>query len=122
MKNSLKKENPHNTPDKFYSELNEKQKLAVDTIDGPVLVLAGPGTGKTQLLSVRAHTILNKKKGVLAENIMILTYTNAATKAMKERLAKVIGAAGYDIEVGTFHSFANSIIQESEEAANYVEN
>jgi DNA helicase-2/ATP-dependent DNA helicase PcrA len=119
LKNSSKKEDP-NTPDKFYAELNEKQRLAVDTIDGPVLVLAGPGTGKTQLLSVRAHTILNKKKGVLAENIMILTYTNAATKAMKERLAKVIGTAGYEIEVGTFHSFANSIIQESEEAANYV--
>lgn len=120
MKNSLKKENPHNTLDKFYAELNEKQRLAVDTIDGPVLVLAGPGTGKTQLLSVRAQAVLNKKKGVLPENIMILTYTNAATKAMKERLAKVIGIDGYDIEVGTFHSFANSIIQESEEAANYV--
>ncbi len=120
MKNSLKKENPHNTLYKFYAELNEKQKLAVDTIDGPVLVLAGPGTGKTQLLSVRAHAILSKKKNVLPENIMILTYTNTAAKAMKERLARVIGIEGYDIEVGTFHSFANSIIQESEEAANYV--
>lgn len=115
MKNSLKRENPP----KFYTELNEKQRLAVDTTDGPVLVLAGPGTGKTQLLSVRAYSIL-KKKYILPENMLILTYTNSATKAMKERLAKVIGAEGYDIEVGTFHSFANSIIQESEEAANYV--
>lgn len=115
MKNSLKRE----SPPKFYTELNEKQRLAVDTTDGPVLVLAGPGTGKTQLLSVRAYSIL-KKKYILPENILILTYTNSAAKAMKERLAKVIGAEGYDIEVGTFHSFANSIIQESEEAANYV--
>ncbi|MBI4974436.1 MAG: ATP-dependent helicase [Candidatus Omnitrophica bacterium] len=104
---------------KFYDELNDEQRLAVDTIDGPVLVLAGPGTGKTQLLSVRAGSILAKRK-VQPENLLILTYTNSAAKAMKERLAKVIGLKGYDVEVGTFHSFANSIIQESEEAANYV--
>lgn len=104
---------------KFYAELNDRQRLAVDTIDGPLLVLAGPGTGKTQLLSVRAGSILAKAK-VRAENILILTYTNSAAKAMKERLAKVIGPSGYDVEVGTFHSFANSVIQESEEAANYV--
>ncbi|MDP3791927.1 MAG: ATP-dependent DNA helicase [Candidatus Omnitrophota bacterium] len=120
MKNSLKKENPHSTLEEFYAKLNGKQKLAVDTIDGPLLVLAGPGTGKTQLLSVRAKAILSKKPDVLPENILILTYTNAATKAMKERLARIIGAKGYDIDVGTFHSFANSIIQESEEAANYA--
>jgi len=120
LKNSLKKEDPLKTPDAFYAKLNEKQRQAVNAIDGPVLVLAGPGTGKTQLLSVRANAIINNKKGVLPENILVLTYTNVATKAMKERLAKVIGAEGYDIEVGTFHSFANSIIQESEEAANYA--
>ncbi|MBI5124395.1 MAG: UvrD-helicase domain-containing protein, partial [Candidatus Omnitrophica bacterium] len=104
---------------KFYNELNGQQKLAVDTIDGPLLVLAGPGTGKTQLLSVRAGSILNKAK-VRPENILILTYTNSAAKAMKERLAKVIGIEGYDVEVGTFHSFANSIIQESGEGTSYV--
>ncbi|MDD5495913.1 MAG: ATP-dependent DNA helicase [Candidatus Omnitrophica bacterium] len=104
---------------RFYSELNDQQKLAVDTINGPLLVLAGPGTGKTQLLSVRAGSILEKAR-CESENILILTYTNAAAKAMKERLARVIGPRGYDVEVGTFHGFANSIIQESEEAANYV--
>ena len=104
---------------KFYKDLNAQQKLAVDTINGPVLVLAGPGTGKTLVLSVRAGRIIEKGK-VEASNILILTYTNSAAKSMKERLAKVIGPAGYDVEVGTFHSFANSIIQESTEAANYV--
>lgn len=104
---------------RFYEELNPKQREAVDCIDGPVLVLAGPGTGKTQLLSVRAGSILDKAK-VNPDNILILTYTNSAAKAMKERLAKVVGLEGYDLEVGTFHSFANSIIQESEEAANYA--
>ncbi|MFA6142244.1 MAG: ATP-dependent DNA helicase [Candidatus Omnitrophota bacterium] len=103
----------------FYGELNSLQKEAVDTIDGPLLVLAGPGTGKTQLLSVRAGAILKRTKA-LPENILILTYTNSAAKTMKERLAQTIGVAGYGVEVATFHSFANSVIQESEEAAIYI--
>jgi len=104
---------------KFYTQLNTLQRQAVDAIDGPLLVLAGPGTGKTQLLSVRAGSILSTAK-VNPDNILILTYTNSAAKAMKERLAAVTGSQGYDVEVGTFHSFANSIIQDSAEAANYA--
>jgi DNA helicase-2/ATP-dependent DNA helicase PcrA len=115
LKNSLKKEE---LPDIF--GLNEEQAQAVDSTRGPVLVLAGPGTGKTQLLSIRAYSILKKEKSILPENILILTYTLSAAKTMKERLAKVIGANGYDVEVATFHGFANSILQESEEAAAYV--
>ncbi|MFC1666421.1 ATP-dependent helicase [Candidatus Omnitrophota bacterium] len=106
--------------EKFYKELNPEQKEAVDTINGPVLILAGPGTGKTQLLSVRAANITRQKKA-LPENILILTYTNAAAKTMKERLAKIIGVEGYDVGVYTFHSFANSIILDSEEASNYIQ-
>ncbi len=104
---------------RFYNELNKDQKAAVDTVRGPLLVIAGPGTGKTQLLSVRAANIIAREK-VRPDNILILTYTNSASRAMKERLAKIAGAAGYDIEVGTFHSFANSIILQSEEASDYV--
>ncbi|MCM8760635.1 MAG: ATP-dependent helicase [Candidatus Omnitrophica bacterium] len=104
---------------RFYEQLNNQQKLAVDTIHGPLLVLAGPGTGKTQLLSVRAASILFNTDAK-PENILILTYTNSASKAMKERLGMIVGPQGYDIEVGTFHSFANSILQGSAEAANYV--
>ncbi len=116
MKNSLKKEE---SPE-ILSGLNKEQALAVDSTSGPVLILAGPGTGKTQLLSIRAYSILKKEKNILPENILILTYTNSAAKTMKLRLAKVIGADGYDVEVATFHGFANSILQESEEAAEYV--
>ena len=104
----------------FYEELNTEQKQAVDALDGPVLVLAGPGTGKTQLLSVRAANIIRQEKA-LPENILILTYTNAAAKTMKERLAKIIGLKGYDVHISTFHSFANSIILDSEEASNYIQ-
>jgi DNA helicase-2/ATP-dependent DNA helicase PcrA len=102
-----------------YRQLNTLQRAAVDRIDGPLLVLAGPGTGKTQLLSVRAGSIV-RNGHARPDNILIMTYTNSAAKAMKERLAKVMGLSGYDVEVGTFHSFANSIIQGSAEAADYV--
>jgi len=106
--------------EKFYKELNIDQKKAVDAIEGPVLVLAGPGTGKTQILSVRAANIIRQKKA-LPENILMLTYTNVAAGTMKERLAKIIGFKGYDVEVATFHSFANSVLLDSEEAANYIQ-
>jgi len=106
--------------EKFYKELNVEQRKAVDTIERPVLVLAGPGTGKTQILSIRAANIIRLKKAS-PENILILTYTNPAAKTMKERLAKIIGFEGYDIHVATFHSFANTILMDSEEAANYIQ-
>ncbi|MFC1570784.1 ATP-dependent helicase, partial [Candidatus Omnitrophota bacterium] len=103
----------------YYNQLNKEQRKAVDTVDGPLLVLAGPGTGKTQLLSVRAANIVRKKKAS-PENILILTFTNAAAGAMRERLAKIIGDDGYDIVVETFHGFANSIILESEGAIDFI--
>ncbi len=105
---------------KYYDKLNSMQKEAVDHVDGPLLVLAGPGTGKTELLSVRAANIIKQGKA-RPENILILTYTNAAAKAMKERLVKILGNSAYNIETGTFHSFANSIVLESEEAAEYIQ-
>ncbi|MBN1353628.1 MAG: ATP-dependent helicase, partial [Candidatus Omnitrophica bacterium] len=101
------------------TSLNEEQKKAVETTDGPVLIIAGPGTGKTQLLSARTANIM-RKKHIPGENILILTYTNAAAKSVKERLAKLIGFDGYKISVDTFHGFANSIILDSEEAAFYI--
>ncbi len=108
-----------NTYHEHYNKLNEEQKEAVDNTEGPLLVLAGPGTGKTQLLSVRAaNLILNK--GVRPENVLILTFTNAAARAMRDRLARIVGHEGYNVDVETFHSFANSIILESEGAINFV--
>ena len=103
----------------YYNQLNKEQKKAVDALDGPLLVLAGPGTGKTQLLSVRAANIVRKKKAS-PENILILTYTNAAAGAMRERLARIIGDDGYDVVVETFHGFANSVILESEGAIDFI--
>ena len=99
--------------------LNKEQKEAVETLDGPLLIVAGPGTGKTQLLSVRAANIVKRGKAS-PQNILIVTFTNAAARTMRERLASIMGPDGYNVEVETFHSFANSVVLESEEALNYV--
>lgn len=93
----------------YYRELNPAQKLAVDTTDGPVMVVAGPGTGKTQLLSLRVANIL-KKTDTNPSNILCLTYTEAGQKAMQERLVEIIGREATGIEVHTYHSFGNGII------------
>jgi DNA helicase-2/ATP-dependent DNA helicase PcrA len=90
---------------KVYSSLNSAQKEAVDTIEGPVLVLAGPGTGKTQLLTARIANILQKTDTDPA-NILCLTYTDAGVTAMRQRLAQTIGSAGFLVNIHTFHSFA----------------
>ncbi|MFH1847240.1 MAG: ATP-dependent DNA helicase [Candidatus Omnitrophota bacterium] len=105
----------------YYEMLNKEQKEAVDAIDGPILILAGPGTGKTQLLSVRTANIVKQKK-CAPDNILILTFTNAAARAMRERLALIIGHEGYNVDVETFHGFANSIVLESENAIKFVKN
>ncbi len=94
-----------------YEQLNAAQKQAVDAIDGPVLVVAGPGTGKTQLLSVRVANIL-KQTDSQPSNILCLTFTNKAATNMRERLYRYIGPASRGVVVRTFHSFAADIMNE----------
>jgi len=100
----------------YYNQLNDKQKAVVDNIEEHVVVLAGPGTGKTQVLSVRTANIL-KRNNVSPSNILILSFTNAAAGTIRERIVEIIGIDGYFVEVGTYHSLANSIITESEEVS-----
>src|SRR6185312_467473 len=92
-----------------YKRLNSAQKQAVDAIDGPVLVVAGPGTGKTELLSLRVANIL-KKTDTDASSILCLTFTNKAATNMRERLYRQIGTACRNVVVRTFHSFAAEIM------------
>lgn len=91
-----------------YAKLNEQQKLAVDTIEGTVLVIAGPGSGKTELLSLRVANIL-KKGDVYPSNILCLTFTDFAAKNMNDRLSSLIGVDAHRVAVHTFHSFALNI-------------
>lgn len=97
-----------------YSRLNPGQKLAVDTLDGPVMVVAGPGTGKTQVLALRVVNILRQKKA-RPEEILALTFSERAAVEMQKRLAQFLGSAAYDIAVKTFHAFCNDIIQDNQE-------
>jgi len=92
-----------------YSSLNPAQKQAVDTIDGPVMVVAGPGTGKTELLSVRVANIL-QKTDTLPENILCLTFTESGQAAMRERLVGIIGKDAYKVAIHTFHSFGSEVM------------
>ncbi|MBQ6585693.1 MAG: ATP-dependent helicase [Coriobacteriales bacterium] len=89
---------------KSFDRLNPEQREAVEHIDGPLLVIAGPGTGKTQLLSLRAANIL-LERDVKPENILCLTYTEAGTAAMRKRLIELVGRPAYGIQVSTFHGF-----------------
>ncbi len=101
--------------DKFsreYQKLNPQQRRAVDTIEGPVMVIAGPGTGKTQILAARIGKIL-LDTDVLPENILCLTYTDAGTIAMRKRLVQFIGADAYKVNIYTFHAFCNDVIQDN---------
>ncbi|MBI3882856.1 MAG: ATP-dependent helicase, partial [Sphingobacteriales bacterium] len=95
-----------------YIKLNPQQQLAVDTIEGPVMVIAGPGTGKTQILAARIGKILLNTDAV-PENILCLTYTDAGTIAMRKRLLQFIGSDAYKVNIYTFHAFSNDIIQEN---------
>lgn len=99
---------------KIYKNLNEKQKQAVDSIEGPVMVVAGPGTGKTQILTARIANILLKTQ-VNPENILALTFTESGAFEMKKRLIEMIGETAYHVSISTFHSFCSEIIKANPE-------
>ncbi len=96
--------------DKRYQGLNDTQRLAVDHIEGPLLVVAGPGSGKTEILGIRAGNIL-KKTDTPPESILCLTYTETASSNMKERLIDLIGEDGHKVPVHTFHGFCKKIME-----------
>jgi len=98
--------------EKAYQELNTAQKIAVDTIDGPVMVVAGPGTGKTQLLAARIGRILSSTD-TQANNILCLTFTDAGALAMRQRLISFIGPIAYNVNIYTYHGFCNMVIQDN---------
>lgn len=91
--------------------LNSRQRDAVEHLEGPLMVIAGPGTGKTEILGARIGQIL-LQTDTDPSNILCLTFTEAGTFAMRERLIKFIGADAHNIPIHTFHSFCNKVIQE----------
>jgi DNA helicase-2/ATP-dependent DNA helicase PcrA len=102
-----------------YASLNAAQKEAVDTIEGPVMVVAGPGTGKTQILTLRIANIL-LQTDTPPDGVLALTFTESGAKAMRQRLRKYIGAAAYQVPIFTFHGFAQKLISEYPDAYDKV--
>ncbi|MEX1051982.1 MAG: ATP-dependent DNA helicase [Patescibacteria group bacterium] len=92
-----------------FAALNDGQKQAVETIEGPVMVLAGPGTGKTQVVALRIAQILQKTQ-LGPQNILALTFTEAGVTALRSRLSQIIGPLAYRVTIATFHGFANEVI------------
>lgn len=97
-----------------YAKLNTKQKEAVDTIEGPVMVVAGPGTGKTTILTLRIANIL-LRTDTPPSGILALTFTEAGAKNMRSKLREIIGKRALEVPIHTFHGFASSIIAEFDE-------
>lgn len=93
-----------------YEKLNDRQKEAVDSIEGPVMVIAGPGTGKTTVLTLRIANIL-RKTDTPPDGILALTFTESAVASMRRKLVPLIGPAAYRVGIFTFHGFAEEIIR-----------
>lgn len=102
-------------------QLNDMQKKAVTCTEGPLLVLAGAGSGKTKVLTTRIAYLINEKN-VDSSSILAITFTNKAAKEMKDRVIKLIGNIGYSMKISTFHSFGLSILKEHCDLLGYSKN
>lgn len=101
--------------------LNENQMKAVTTTEGPLLVMAGAGSGKTKVLTTRVAYLISEL-GVDPESILAITFTNKAAKEMKDRIINILGPIGYKIQISTFHSFGLSIIKKHYDKLGYNRN
>jgi DNA helicase-2/ATP-dependent DNA helicase PcrA len=100
---------------RLYKKLNDEQKKAVDAIEGPVMVIAGPGTGKTSILTLRIANILYRTD-TAPESVLALTFTESGVYSMRKKLVDIIGSAGYKVSIYTFHGFCQDIIKTYPEA------
>lgn len=101
--------------------LNKEQLEAVKTTEGPLLVLAGAGSGKTKVLTTRVAYLIDEL-GITPESILAITFTNKAAKEMKDRIFKMLGTVAYQIQISTFHSFGLTILKEHYDKLGYDKN
>ncbi len=92
-----------------FRKLNSAQREAVESIEGPLMIVAGPGTGKTQVVALRIGRILQKSQ-LNARNVLALTFTEAGVTALQKRLERLMGPDAYQVTIATFHSFANEVV------------
>jgi DNA helicase-2/ATP-dependent DNA helicase PcrA len=104
----------------FLNELNEAQRIAVEVTEGPVMIIAGAGSGKTRALTYRIAYLLSK--GVDSFNILSLTFTNKAAREMKERILQLVGSDARNLWMGTFHSVFAKILRFEAEKLGYPSN
>jgi DNA helicase-2/ATP-dependent DNA helicase PcrA len=105
----------------YLDSLNKEQLEAVKTTEGPLLVLAGAGSGKTKVLTTRVAYLIDEL-GISPDSILAITFTNKAAKEMKERVIKMLGPIGYQIQISTFHSFGLTILKEHYDKLGYDKN
>ncbi|MCF8256193.1 MAG: UvrD-helicase domain-containing protein [Flavobacteriales bacterium] len=105
---------------KYLEELNPQQRLAVENTEGPVMIIAGAGSGKTRVLTYRVGHLINK--GVDPFRILALTFTNKAAKEMRERIETMVGAEARNIWAGTFHSVFARILRAEADKIGYPSN
>ena len=101
-------------------ELNKNQQEAVNHINGPMLVLAGAGSGKTKVLTSRIANLI--ENGISPYNILAITFTNKAAKEMKDRVVSLIGSTANNIQISTFHSLGLRILKENYSLLGYERN
>ena len=106
----------------YLKNLNEAQKEAVLSLEGPILIVAGAGSGKTKVLTSRiAHIIKNKK--AFPNQILAVTFTNKAAKEMQNRVSKILGSSAVGLSwLGTFHSICAKLLRKHASAANLKSN
>ena len=90
--------------------LNDKQRDAVEHLDGPMLILAGAGSGKTRVLTTKVAYLL-QNRDISPRNILAITFTNKAAKEMKERIYGLLGREAFLIQISTFHSFGLKLLK-----------
>src|SRR5208283_3165430 len=93
-------------------KLNDAQRRAIRHAEGPLLVIAGAGTGKTRVITERIKHLLSSDHVLLGQNILALTFTNKAAGEMRSRVAKSTGERGKGVTIETFHSFCQSLLKE----------
>lgn len=101
--------------------LNDKQKEAVENTEGPMLILAGAGSGKTKVLTTKVSYLI-EEKNIDPYNVLAITFTNKAAKEMKERILKMLGTVAYNIQISTFHSLGLLIVRENYDKLGYDKN